>query len=48
MLSGNTGGLQAAADLFNEAADVNPNDALTLLQKSLLERRMGDYEAARR
>lgn len=48
VLNSSTGCLQAAADLFNEAAAVNPNDARTLLQKGLLERRMGDYEAARR
>ena len=42
------GCLQAAADLFDEAAAVNPNDARTFLQKALLERRMGDYEATRR
>ena len=48
VMSGSIGCLQAAADLFDEAADVNPNDARTFLQKGLLERRMGDYEAARR
>ena len=47
VLNGSIDCLQAAAVLFDEAAAVNPNDARTF-QKGLLERRMGEYEAARR